>query len=104
MAPSFYDFGEDGKLMGIWQEPVNPDAFTGVKADSNGDLHYYVNDVIQKGLGLIEVGDAKYYVRGNGLLAVGKYWIDASYKGCADMAPSFYDFGEDGKLVGLWTK
>ena len=83
---------------------VNEDAFTGVKANAEGKLRYYVNDVVQYGLGLITVGDAQYYVRGNGYVAVGKYYIGAGYTGCEHLTPGYYDFGEDGKFVGPWTE
>ena len=93
----YYDFGTDGKFIGPW-------IFTEVKADENGDLHYYVNDVIQTGLGLVEFDGSQYYVRGNGLLAVGKYYIGAGYTGCEHLTPGYYEFGDDGKFVGPWVE
>ncbi len=100
LTPGYYDFGEEGKFIGPW---VDENAFTGVKADDEGNLHYYVNDEIQYGLGLITVDGSDYYVRGNGLLAVGQYYIGAGYTGCENLTPGYYDFGEDGKFVGPWA-
>ena len=101
LTPGYYNFGDDGKFVGPW---VEQNTFTGVKADAEGNLHYYVNDVIQKGLGMITSDGDEYYVRGNGLLAVGKYYIGAGYTGCGHLTPGYYDFGEDGKFVGPWTE
>ncbi len=101
LTPGYYDFGEDGKFVGPWSDE---NAFTGIKADSEGNLHYYVNDAIQSGLGMITVDGADYYVRGNGLLAVGKYYVGAGYTGCGHLTPGYYDFGEDGKFVGPWSE
>ena len=101
MIPGYYDFGEDGKFVGSW---MDENAFTGVKADAKGNLHYYVNDVIQTGLGMITIDGSDYYVRGNGLLAVGKYYVGAGYTGCGHLTPGYYDFGEDGIFVGPWTE
>ena len=97
LRPGYYNFGADGKFAGTW-------GFTGVKADEAGDLHYYYNDVLQTGLGLITHDGDTYYVRGNGLLAVGRYYISPNYKGCEDFVPGYYDFGEDGKFVGPWAE
>ena len=68
-----------------------------------GDYCYLINGVVQKGLGLVTVDGSQYYVRGNGLLAVGKYYIGAGYTGCGHLTPGYYDFGEDGKFVGPWV-
>ncbi len=102
LTPGYYDFGKDGKLVGPWVDEGGS-GFTGVKTDADGNLHYYVDDVIQKSLGMITVDGAQYYVRGNGLLAVGKYYIGAGYTGCGHLTPGYYDFGEDGKFVGPWA-
>ena len=100
LTPGYYDFGEDGKFAGPW---IDENAFTGVKADDNGNLHYYVNDAIQYGLGMITIDGSQYYVRGNGLLAVGRYYIGAGYTGCSHLTPGYYNFGEDGKYIGPWV-
>ena len=99
LTPGYYDFGEDGKFVGPWVD----ESLNGIVADEDGDLHYYVDGVMQYGLGMITVDGYKYYVRGNGLLAVGKYYIGAGYTGCSDLTPGYYDFGEDGKFIGLWS-
>ena len=100
LTPGYYDFGEDGKFVGVWVDT----SLNGVLEGDDGKLHYYVNGVVQKGLGMITVDGAQYYVRGNGLVAVGKHYIGVGYAGCGHLTPGYYDFGEDGKFVGPWTE
>ncbi len=61
--------------------PVDPDepAKDGIVTE-NGELYYYVNGVRQDGAGLIKLIDGNgkefyIYVRSNGQLAIGVYWI-----------------------------
>jgi hypothetical protein len=62
-------------------EPVIPDepAKNGI-VNENGGLFYYVDGVLQEGAGLVQLtddaGDVYYiYVRSNGQLAIGSYWV-----------------------------
>ncbi|MBR7099946.1 MAG: phosphodiester glycosidase family protein, partial [Clostridia bacterium] len=98
LKAGYYDFGEDGKFVGPWIDK----SLNGVQTGDDGELHYYVNGVVQKSLGMITVDGAQYYVRGNGLVAVGKYYVGAGYTGCGHLKPGYYDFGEDGKFIGPW--
>ena len=57
------------------------------------DGYYYVDGHIAYAAGLIEIDGIYYYVRSNGQIATGKYWITNHN----DLLPEgFYDFGEDG--------
>lgn len=62
----------------------------------NGELYYYVNNQIQYGAGLMQVDGGYIYVRSNGKLAIGEYWI-TNHKGL--LPEKFYDFGENGILT-----
>ena len=62
----------------------------------DGELYYYVNNQIQYGAGLMQVDGGYIYVRSNGMLAVGEYWITNHN----DLLPEkTYDFGESGILT-----
>ena len=83
-----YTFGADGKII----LPKN-----GIILDSDGELRYYVNDVIQYA-GLVQDSDGNYYYFGssgtakrdcyygisktNDLLPAGGYWFDKDGKLC----------------------
>ena len=86
-----------GELIKIYNQE------TGIFSLENGNYCYIVNGVVQKSLGMITVDGADYYVRGNGLLAVGKFYIGAGYTGCGHLKPDYYVFGEDGKFIGVWV-
>ena len=78
-----YEFGEDYKMI------LN-----------NGivDGKYYVNNVLQKGAGLVLVDGDYYYVMSNGALFVGKISIgEAKTNGLLPAGP--YEFGEDYKMI-----
>ena len=79
----YYDFAEDGKLI-----------------MKNGivDGNYYIDGVKQTNIGLVKVEGAYYYVKGNGNLAIGRYYInEAKSNGLGFVG--YYDFAEDGKLI-----
>ena len=79
--------------------PVKPDEPKPVKdgiVNVNGILYYYKNDVLQYCAGLIEIDGDYYYVRSNGQLAIGKYWI-TNDNGL--LPAQMYEFGEDGKMI-----
>lgn len=64
LADGVYEFDEEtGKLILIRDGIVF----------ENGELYYYVDDVLQKGAGMIEIDGDYYFVRSNGKLAVGLY-------------------------------
>ena len=104
LTPGYYDFGTDGKFIGPVGGGELPESFTGVKADNDGVLHYYVNDSIQYGLGMITFDNANYYITGSGRVVTGKFYIKAGYIGCGHLTPGYYDFGADGKFVGPWSE
>ncbi len=67
---------------------------TGIFED-NGSLYYYVNGIMQKGLGLIELDGNYYYVRTGGEIVRGRtYWItNVNETGVIAQA---YEFDENG--------
>ena len=104
LLPSgLYTFGADGKMvMPGTEEPDTPDEPEESKpvkdgiVEVNGILYYYKNDVIQYCAGLILLDGDYYYVRSNGQLAIGKYWITNHN----DLLPAaMYEFGADGKML-----
>ncbi len=83
-AAGFYEFGADGKM---------------VVSEKNGivDGCYYVDGIKQIGTGLTKLEDGSYiYVRSNGELATGMYWI-TNHNDLLEEGE--YDFSEDGILV-----
>lgn len=80
-------FNDEGKLQPMKDGIV----------DVDGVLYYYVNNHVQYGAGLVELGDGSIiYVRTNGQLAIGEYWPTT----LNDVLPAGkYTFGKDGKLV-----
>lgn len=79
-------FGEDG----IAQLPK-----TGIQ-EVDGELYYLVNNHIQYNAGLIEVNGGWIYVRSNGKLATGKYWITNTN---GAMEAGYYEFDENGFMI-----
>ena len=59
------------------------------------DGYYYV-DGVRTYAGLIKIGNDYYYVRTNGTVATGRYWIT---KTNGLLPQGSYEFGEDGKMV-----
>ena len=60
------------------------------------DGYYYENGKIVYGAGLIEWNGDYYYVRSNGQVATGEYWITTTN----DLKPQGkYNFGTDGKMI-----
>jgi hypothetical protein len=75
---------------------VITDAKDGIVND-NGVLHYYLDGKKRYGLGLIQLHEGTYiYVRTNGELAVGSYWI-TNHNGL--LPAGMYEFSEDGILI-----
>ena len=64
--------------------------------DVNGTLYYYENNQIAYNLGLIEYNGGWIYVRSNGKVATGAYWITNTN---GEMEQGYYDFGTDGYMV-----
>ncbi len=78
----------------------DPDPETPVKngvVEELGVLYYYVNGKLAYNAGLVKLEDGSYiYVRSNGRLAIGNYWITNHN----DLLPlGVYTFGADGKMV-----
>ncbi len=90
-------FDENGYMVTGLPEP---ETFTGIR-NENGTLYYYVDDIKQLNLGLIEIevdGTKKYiYVRTAGQLAVGEYKVWLNH----DIVPyaSAQTFDENGYMV-----
>ena len=91
----WHSFDADGKL-------TLP--FTGVKAGADGELYYYVKDVIMtRKPGLVEVDGAIYDVKWSGKVAVNehRYITPDKANGLIEVEGSYVTryFGADGKLV-----
>ena len=93
MPEGVYDFDADGKM--IIEEIVEPEVKNGV-VNVNGTLAYYVDDVKQYGLGLVKWQDNYYYVRSNGNVVTGTYYVS---NGNGLMPEGVYDFDADGKMI-----
>ena len=59
---------------------------------------------MQVACGMVTVDGYSYYVKGNGTVVTGKFYIKAGYKGCSHLEPGYYDFGTDGKFIGPWSE
>ena len=79
-------FNEDGTAIATKNGIVN----------DNGVLYYYENNQLSYGAGLKEVDGGWIYVRSNGQLAIGQYWIT---KTNGAMAQGCYEFDENGFLI-----
>ena len=62
---------------------------------NDGKLFYYENSKLMLGNGLTQFGEELIYVRSNGQIAIGKYWV-AKTNGLCN--PGMYTFGDDGFL------
>ena len=97
-----YKFDEQGRMINPPSStPSEPDAppapvKNGV-VEKDGKLYYYINDALQYAAGLVQLDDGSYiYVRSNGELAIGEYWV-TNNNGL--MSQGLYTFGADGKMV-----
>ncbi len=86
---TYREFDKDGKMI------VDPAVDGIVKED--GVLRYYINNVIQKGSGLVKVDGDYYYVRSNGVVATGTYMVWNGNGIVEDQ--TFHEFGADGKMI-----
>ncbi|MBE6807060.1 MAG: hypothetical protein E7527_03465 [Ruminococcaceae bacterium] len=98
-----YTFDNEGRMTN--PPVVNPDlpdgpteGKNGIVAE-NGGLFYYVNDVLQKGVGAVQLTDEQgktfyIYVRSNGQLAVGSFWVS---DGNGLLETGQYVFDTDGR-------
>ena len=83
--PGKYEFDEDGKMLAVKNGIV--------------DGYYYVNNRIQYGAGLIELDGNFYYVRSNGQVATGIYWITNANTEETGFVAGKYTFDENGKMI-----
>ena len=83
MAPAAYEFGADGKMI--------------IK---NGviDGYYYENNTVKKGVGLVKDGEDFYYIRMDGSLYTGTFYVTEE-KANGLVAPGTYVFNQDGKMI-----
>ena len=80
-------FDENGKMM-----PIK----NGIVAEAKG-LFYYQNNKLMKGAGLVKIGEDMYYVRSNGQVATGEYYVTkVNDTGIAKGTKLI--FGADGKM------
>ena len=89
VTPGNYDFAADGKMIN------NPDNKNGMVKE-NGGIFYYVDNVLQKGAGLVVIDKAYYYVRSGGSVAIGRYYASRTN---GLITPGWYEFAEDGKML-----
>ena len=87
MSEGTYKFGEDAKMI----------LLNGV-FNIDGAWYYYVDNIPQNGLGLVEVDGDYYYVRSNGRLATEPWYVSTDAANGL-MPKGTYEFGEDGKMV-----
>ncbi len=87
LAAGTYNFDENGKLQ-----------FLNGIVEENGVLRYYINGEPQRGLGLVKVGDAYYYVRSAGIVVANGTWYVGKENAYGFKADT-YTFGADGKMV-----
>ena len=81
--PGLYEFDVDG-----WMYEIYVETFTGIK-----DGYFYIEDEVAYAAGLMKYNGGYIYVRSNGQVATGKYWI-TNHNGL--LPEGFYDFGENG--------
>ena len=81
--PGLYEFDCDG-----WMYEIYVETFTGIK-----DGYFYIEDEVAYAAGLKQYNGGYVYVRSNGQIATGKYWI-TNHNGL--LPEGFYDFGENG--------
>lgn len=79
---------------GIYSFDKNGRMFDGISIVDNV-LYYYINGNLACGLGLIIIDNEYYYVRKNGELAIGKYFVSKT-NGLMDKGE--YEFKIDGKM------
>ena len=92
MPAGMYTFDEKGRMVNPpVVEPENPDipdvpeipetpVLNGIVKGDDGKLRYYIDNVLQNGLGLVKLQDENgkdfyIYVLSNGQLAIGSYWV-----------------------------
>ena len=93
IEPGTYEFGADCKLIL---------GFTGIKADANGNLCYYVNGKVASGVyngKLIEIDGAIYWVKWSGKVAANETKTVTSANSNGLIKPGTYAFDADGKLM-----
>ncbi len=106
LPQGMYEFGTDGKMLNPPTQDVEPSEPETTEPEAepvkngiieeNGVLYYYVNGTRGYGLGLILLDGDYYYVRSNGQLAIGSYWVTQNN----DLLPQgLYTFGTDGKMI-----
>ena len=85
-----YTFGEDGKMLNAPELPEVGEGFTGIV-----DGYYYENGELSYA-GLIEIDGEYYYIRSNGQVVTGRYWVTKTN----DLMPQgMYTFGADGAMI-----
>ena len=84
LAPGYYDFDENGKLI-IKNGPV--------------DGYFYINNVKQTGYRLVEFEGAYYFINGQELTVNRRGYLSEEFVAGTDLAPGYYDFDENGKLI-----
>ena len=95
IVPGMYTFNENGYL-------VNPEYTTknGI-VEENGDMFYY-KDGKRFYAGLIKDGNDMYYVRSNGQIATGTYYVTKTNEDVTGIAPGTkLIFGADGKMQAI---
>ena len=92
IEPGTYFFGEDGKI--VLEDEIKNGIY-----NENGNYYYYVDGVMQKDTGLIQVDDAYYYVCYSGKLKMNNKQTVTEAKANGLIEAGIYFFGEDCKMV-----
>ena len=88
LEPGYYEFGADGYMRISDADGI---------VEENGVMYYYLEGKKQFGLGLVKLDENTFiYVRTNGELAIGSYWI-TNHNGL--LPETIYEFSEDGTLT-----
>ncbi len=94
---AMYKFGADGKMI-VPEPVVYPDGLNWI----DGKLYYYLNNELQKNVGLIEIDGDYYYFRTYGdhsAMLSGQKWITASEANGLVAGEAMYKFDAEGKLI-----
>ncbi len=98
-----YQFDAQGRMINppVTEPPVDPEppVVEPVKdgiVNEGGALYYYKDGVLQYSAGLVKIGEDYIYVRSNGQLAIGSYWV-TNNNGL--LPQGIYTFGADGKMI-----
>lgn len=99
VTQGWYQFDENGIMQNPPGSIVNPTPKKNGIVEENGILHYYINDVLQYGLGLIEVEEGKWiYVSSNSKVYTGRVWVTNTNNVVKE---GWYEFDQNGYMINI---